>query len=124
MTPDDYDKWVPVIMSWISKSIAMSIAWYVQSVITGVSSSFKGGLIMAEATVQACKHRKITVFGLMPEDAEKSIVDEILAYTFAGMGFYVQFQSGFRLSAPWNIIFWPLEVAEYYIRWTITEKKA
>jgi hypothetical protein len=28
--PDEYDKWVPVVMSWIAKSVAMSIAWYIQ----------------------------------------------------------------------------------------------
>lgn len=28
--PDDYDKWVPIVISWIIKSIAMSIAWYIQ----------------------------------------------------------------------------------------------
>eukprot|EP00977_Amphora_coffeiformis_P024138 scaffold15108_cov180-Amphora_coffeaeformis.AAC.14 len=123
MTPDDYDKWVPVIMRWISKSIAMSIAWKVQAVISGVSSSLKGGLIMADATFQAAKYRKITLFGLIPEDATKFVADEILTYTFAAMGFYTQFRSGFSLPAPWNLVFWPLEVAEYYIRWSITDKK-
>jgi hypothetical protein len=28
--PSEYDKWVPVVMSWVAKSIAMSIAWYIQ----------------------------------------------------------------------------------------------
>ena len=28
--PDDYDKWVPIVISWIIKSVAMSIAWYIQ----------------------------------------------------------------------------------------------
>lgn len=28
--PDDYEKWVPVVMSWIIKTIAMSIAWKIQ----------------------------------------------------------------------------------------------
>jgi hypothetical protein len=28
--PNDYEKWVPVIMSWIVKSIAMAIAWKIQ----------------------------------------------------------------------------------------------
>ena len=86
MTPDEYDKWVPVVMRWISKSIAMSIAWYVQAIISGVSSSLKGGLIMADAAFQAAKYRKITLFGLIPEDADKSIVDEVLAYSFAAAG--------------------------------------
>jgi hypothetical protein len=28
--PKDYEKWVPVVMSWIVKAIAMSIAWKIQ----------------------------------------------------------------------------------------------
>ena len=28
--PKDYEKWVPVVMSWIVKSIAMAIAWKIQ----------------------------------------------------------------------------------------------
>jgi hypothetical protein len=28
--PKDYEKWVPVVMSWIVKSIAMTIAWKIQ----------------------------------------------------------------------------------------------
>ena len=100
----------------------MSIAWYIQSVISGVTSALKGGLMMALALFEACKHRKITLFGLIPEDANQSIVDEVLSYVFAGLGFYVQFRSGFSLPAPLKLLLWPLEVAEYYIRWTITKK--
>lgn len=124
LTPDDYQKWVPVILSWITKSIAMSIAWYIQAVITGVTSSLKGGLMMARATYQFCVYRKIHLFGLIPEDDSKSVVDEGLSYIFAGLGFYVQFRSGFSLPSPLNLLLWPLEVAEYYIRWTITKKTA
>lgn len=86
LTPDDYDKWVPVVVSWTCKSMAMSIAWKVQSVITGVSSSLKGGLVMATATCLACQYRGITLFGLMATDTEKSSVDETLSYTFAAAG--------------------------------------
>ena len=124
LTPDDYDKWVPIILSWITKSIAMSIAWYIQAVISGVTSSLKGGLMMANAAFQFCTYRKISLFGLIPEDTSKSVVDEFLSYLFAALGFYVQFRSGFSLPAPLKLVFWPLEVAEYYIRWTITKKKA
>jgi hypothetical protein len=28
--PNDYEKWVPVVMSWIVKGIAMTIAWKIQ----------------------------------------------------------------------------------------------
>jgi hypothetical protein len=28
--PDEYEKWVPVLISWVVKAIAVSIAWYIQ----------------------------------------------------------------------------------------------
>lgn len=124
LTPDDYDKWIPIILGWIAKGIAMSIAWYIQSVITGFTSALKGGLMMARAFYQFCIYRGFTLGGLIPEDHSKSVVDEGLSYLFAGLGFYVQFRSGFVLPAPLNLILWPLQVGEYYIRWTITKKSA
>jgi len=122
LVPDDYDKWVPVILSWITKSIAMSIAWSIQSVISGFTSALKGGLMMARAVYQFCVYRNIDLFGLIHSDHTKSVVDEGLSYIFAALGFYVQFRSGFTLPAPLNLLLWPLELCEYYIRWTITKK--
>ena len=102
----------------------MSIAWYIQSVISGVTSALKGGLMMARAFYQFLTYRKINLLGLTPPDSTQSVVDEGLSYLFAGLGFYVQFRSGFSLPKPLNLLLWPLEVGEYYIRWTITKKTA
>eukprot|EP00977_Amphora_coffeiformis_P011073 scaffold2655_cov179-Amphora_coffeaeformis.AAC.6 len=100
----------------------MSIAWSIQSVISGFTSALKGGLMMAQAFYQFCVYRNIDLFGLIPPDNTKSVVDEALSYVFAGLGFYVQFKSGFTLPAPLNLLLWPLQLAEQYIRWTITKK--
>ena len=102
----------------------MSIAWYIQSVIAGVTSALKGGLMMARAAYMFCTYRNINLFGLIPPDNSKSVVDEVLSYIFAALGFYVQFRSGFTLPTPLNLLLWPLQVGEYYIRWTITKKSA
>ena len=118
--PDEYDKWVPVVLAWIAKSIAMSIAWYVQSAISGFASALQGGLMMARAVYQFFVHREMKLFGLIPDDHTESVVDEGLSYIFAGLGFYTQFRAGFSLPSPLNYILWPFQLAEYYIRWTIT----
>jgi hypothetical protein len=120
--PKDYSKWVPVILSWIAKAIAISIAWYIQTIVSATASALTGGLMMARATYQACLHRKINLFGLIPEDHSQTVVDEGLSYLFAGLGFYTQFRLGFKLPAPFNILLFPFEFAEYYIRWSITKK--
>jgi hypothetical protein len=120
--PKDYSKWVPVVLSWIAKAIAMSIAWKIQTVVSATASALAGGLMMANAAYNACVHRKISLFGLIPDDPTKSVVDEGLSYIFAGLGFYTQFKLGFALPAPFNILLFPFEFAEYYIRWSITKK--
>jgi hypothetical protein len=119
--PDEYDKWIPVVLGWIAKAIAMSIAWYIQSVICAVASALKGGLMMARAFYQFCVYREMKLFGLIPDDHTQSVVDEVFSYIFAGLGFYVQFRAGFKLAAPFNLLLWPFEIAEYYIRWSITK---
>lgn len=77
---------------------------------------------MAHAAYHFCKERKIDLFGMMPENHEDTFVDELLSYVFATMGFLFQFQNHFRLPFPLNIFLWPFQVAEFWIRWTITSK--
>mmetsp|Transcript_38532 Transcript_38532/g.80073 ORF Transcript_38532/g.80073 Transcript_38532/m.80073 type:complete len:302 (-) Transcript_38532:308-1213(-) len=97
LIPDEYDKWVPVTLSWITKAIAMSIAWYIQTVQSAFASAMKGGLMMGRAVYEAMRIRGITLGGLIPDDHEKSMVDEGLMYGFAGLGFYTQFKMGFQV---------------------------
>lgn len=119
--PDDYDKWVPVVLGWIAKSVAMWIAWYIQTVISAVASALTGGLMMARATYLFCVHRNIKLGGLIPEDHSASLLDEGLSYIFAALGFYFQFKMGFDLPFPLNFLLWPFQLGEYYLRWTITK---
>ncbi|KAL7556987.1 hypothetical protein ACA910_018271 [Epithemia clementina (nom. ined.)] len=120
LIPDEYDKWVPITLSWITKSIAMSLAWYIQSVISATASSLKGGLMMSQAVFQFMVVRKISFFGLIPDDHDKSSVDEVMSYVFAGCGFYTQFRLNFSLPSPLNLILFPVSMAEQYIRYAVT----
>lgn len=121
--PKEYSKWVPIVISWVMKAIAMSIVWYIQSIISATVSALQGGLIMARATLQFCVAHKITLGGRFPQRHEDTNIDEYLSYLFAAMGFYTQFRDGFGLPFPLNLILWPFELAEYYIRWTITKRE-
>ena len=104
----------------ICKSIGMSIAWYIQSVRSAFASALTGGLMMSRAAYQALIHRNIKLGGLIPEDHTKSDLDEYLSYVFAALGFYFQYKINFDMPFPFNILFWPFELTEYYIRWTVT----
>lgn len=121
ITPSEYSKWIPVLLGWITKAIAVSIAWYVQSVISAFTSALIGGLMMARAAYFFCVQRGINLFGLIPKDHEDSRADEILSYIFAGAGFYTQFRLGFKAPFPLNLLLWPFQVLEWWIRWTITK---
>eukprot|EP00567_Pseudictyota_dubia_P012265 CAMPEP_0197441710 /NCGR_PEP_ID=MMETSP1175-20131217/7920_1 /TAXON_ID=1003142 /ORGANISM="Triceratium dubium, Strain CCMP147" /LENGTH=332 /DNA_ID=CAMNT_0042972035 /DNA_START=105 /DNA_END=1103 /DNA_ORIENTATION=+ len=120
-TPDEYDKWVPVMLGWLAKSIAMSIAWYIEAIRSAFTSALKGGLMMSRALMKIARKKGLT---FVPEKEEDTNLDEITSYVFAGLGFYFQFKLGFDISFPFNIILAPFELAEYWIRWTITTKAA
>ncbi|CAB9526447.1 expressed unknown protein [Seminavis robusta] len=121
--PDEYDKWVPVVLRWITKSIAISIAWYIQSIQSAFTSALIGGVMIGRSFVHFCNYRGIDLGGLIPAKHEdETAVDEILSYVFAALGFYFQFKIGFKVPSPWNILLWPFGTAEYYIRWSITKR--
>jgi len=117
VVPDEYDRWVPIVLSWITKSIAMSIAWYIQTIISAATSAMQGGLQMARALMRMGRKRGVK---FLPADHE-TYIDEVAAYIFAGLGFYFQFSLHFDVPFPFNWLLWPFELAEWWIRWTITK---
>jgi hypothetical protein len=121
-TPAPYRRWVPVILGWFVKSIAMSIAWYIQTIISAVTSALIGAQMMAWAFYDGCIYHKWTLRGLIPLNRDETYLDEMLTYFFAALGIYVQFKMNFDVPFPYNLILWPLELIEYYLRWIITSK--
>jgi len=115
--PEDYQRWVPVILGWLCKSIAMSIAWYIEAIRSAFASALYGGLLMARSTLYMVQKR-----GYFQNKHHSEIwFDELLSYIFAACGFYFQFRLGFDVPYPFNLILFPFEIAEYYIRWSITK---
>jgi len=116
--PDEYDKWVPIVLNWLAKSIAISIAWYIEAVRSAFTSALNGGLVMSRALMKIARKRGVS---FVPEKHEDTSMDEIASYVFAALGFYFQFKLGFKVPSPFNYILAPFEMAEYWIRWTITK---
>ena len=56
----------------------------------------------------------------LASDVVATYVDEALGYTVAALGFYCQLTWGFGLPFPFNIVMLPMDLVEWYIRWTIT----
>jgi len=121
--PEEYKKWIPIVLGWAVKSIAMSIAWFIQTLLSAVTSAMSGGLMMADSLLQICVKKKWTLGGWITDDLDKTYADEILMYIFAALGILFQFMLRFDMPFPFNLIFWPLEVFEYYLKWTITSRQ-
>ena len=122
VVPTDYHKWVPVVLGWICKSAAMSIAWYIQRIISALTSAIRGGLMCTRALVKFAYRRGWKLGGLICEDDEDTYIDEVAGFLLAFLGFYFQWYLGFYVPFPLNLILFPFEMAESYIQWTITSR--
>jgi len=118
--PKEYKKWVPVLISWTTKSIGMSIAWFIQTIISAITSAWEGALIVSRAVLKLCADKGINPLDMIPKNHEDTNIDETLAYAIAVVGFYFQWKMGFSAPFPLNILLMPFEMTEYYIRWAIT----
>jgi len=116
--PKEYRKWVPISLKWMAKLFAMSLAWYIQTIISALGSAMRGGLILARSLMKLA-HQNGWKF--VPEDDKQTHIDEYASYAFAFLGFYFQFQMGFDIPFPFNFILFPFELTENFIKYKIAD---
>jgi len=112
-TPKEYRRWCPVLLDWLCKSIGISIAWKIQTVLSAFASAMAGGLIMSRAMLH--------VFFKGRKDHEETNVDELASCAFAAIGFYFQYSRSFAVPFPLNFFLLPVELADHCIRWVVTK---
>ena len=120
-TPQAYHKWVPLVMGWVCKAAAMSVAWRIQRVLTAYSSAVAGGLMFSRSCFRMLRKRGI---GRMPQDGDnKLFLEEVLGFLVAAAGLYSQIGHGisFRIPFPLRLVTLPFELAEHWIQWAITK---
>eukprot|EP00529_Nitzschia_sp_RCC80_P028885 CAMPEP_0113494074 /NCGR_PEP_ID=MMETSP0014_2-20120614/28921_1 /TAXON_ID=2857 /ORGANISM="Nitzschia sp." /LENGTH=335 /DNA_ID=CAMNT_0000387959 /DNA_START=183 /DNA_END=1190 /DNA_ORIENTATION=- /assembly_acc=CAM_ASM_000159 len=115
-TPDQYDKWVPVILGWITQAIGMSMAWTIASIQIAFASSMNGGLMLARSSYKALLKRNIRLGGLIVDNHEDTSIDEYASYVFAALGLLFQLSNGLSAPFPLNFILWPFQMAEWFVR--------
>jgi len=121
IVPNDYSRWIPVLSGWLTKSIAMSFAFYLQSIISAFTSAMIGALLITR-TIMSIAHKKgITLGGLIPADHKETQIDEMGSYVLAAMGFIFQWKMNFDMPFPFNILLLPVEFAENFVRWSVTK---
>merc|ERR1712232_290013 len=109
MVPTDYQKWVPIVMRWATKLIAMQIAWFIQRVLSAFHSAIRGGLLFSRLLLEHLHDKKIINF---PDD-KKSYMDEAIGWGVAGVGLLFQFAMGFSVPFPFNLVLFPVTLVEY-----------
>jgi hypothetical protein len=123
--PEEFHKWVPIMVGWVCKAVAMSFAWRIQRVLTASTSAIAGGLMFSRAMMRILSKRGFRLFGLIRENDKATPVDEVIGLMVAGLGLYSQIGNGFDFNVPFplSLVTWPLDWAEKWIQWQITTKK-
>ena len=56
----------------------------------------------------------------VPTNHEDTHLDEVVGWSLALVGVYVQFSLGFSLPLPFNLLLLPFSIAEYVVQWQVT----
>lgn len=114
LVEEEYRQWVPVVLKWICKAVAVSIAWWIQRVISAFHSCIRGGLMFGRELVHYM-HEK----GYVKFDIDDTFIDEGIGWGIAVVGFFAQLYFGFGVPFPLNLFFLPLNFVEAFIAWSV-----
>ena len=115
LAPKEVQHWGPTAVSAATKAAAVWFAWTLQVYVSAVQSAMRGGLLFSRGLMAYANKT-----GRLQLRADDSLVDEFVGYFVAALGFYVQWNLGFDLPFPFNLIMFPFTMIEWYIRWSIT----
>jgi len=113
--PSKYQQWICPCINLICKSVAITIAWCIQKVVSSVQSAIRGGLLFSRSILKFFNDK-----GWIPFNEEESYADEILGWFLAFCGIYFQLNHFFTLPFPLNILLFPLTMFENFLIWIIS----
>lgn len=115
VVPEKFHKWIGPLIEIVCKFVAISIAWFIQRVISSVQSAIRGGLMFSRRILSFLKAK-----GIFPGYEEDDYYDEVLGWTVAAIGIYFQLSFGFGLPFPLNLLMFPVSCFESYLTWTVS----
>ncbi|KAG5184950.1 hypothetical protein JKP88DRAFT_348379 [Tribonema minus] len=115
LIPKEYHKWISTMINVLCRTVATTIAWKIQRVLSTIQSAIKGGLMFARALVRFLHENRIISF-----DDESTYLDEILGWALAAGGIYVQIHMNWNLPLLVDLFLWPLHVSERVLIWSVT----
>jgi len=114
--PDEYHMWVPVMTKWFCKAVAISIAWWIQRVISAFHSAIRGGIMCSRYLLQFAQEKGyLTSF-----NTEDTHINELVGWSVAALGFCFQLSVGFSVPFPLSMFLWPVSIVEYFIVWSVS----
>ncbi|EOD13876.1 hypothetical protein EMIHUDRAFT_311223 [Emiliania huxleyi CCMP1516] len=98
---------------------------FMQTFISGVQSSIKGGFMFSRgvmAHLWGTGHKNLGPLSLDSEDFPPPPPPnrKAFGYSVAALGFYIQWSWGFGLPFPLSLVMLPFDILEWYIRWSIS----
>lgn len=114
LVPNEYKKWVPVLLRWSCKLIAMTMAWTLARAVSAFHSALRGGLLFGRCLVDFLHERNIVSWS-----SDKAYMDEAIGWVVAGIG--LLFQCWYRngLPFPFNLLLLPVQLIESFIFYSI-----
>ena len=119
---EEFRAWLPVAIKTLTKALFVWFAWSLQQVVSAAQSGLRGGLLFSRgvaAWLNKRGHTSLLGFSLEPD---KTCLDEAVGFALAALGFYVQWEFGFSAPFPFSVVMFPLDVVEWWIRWSITSE--
>jgi hypothetical protein len=113
--PSKYHQWICPCINLLCKSVAITIAWCIQKVVSSVHSAIRGGLLFSRSFLKYCNDK-----GWFQFNDEQSYLDEIIGWILAFYGIYFQLNSFFTLPFPLNFLLFPLTMFENFLIWIIS----
>ena len=118
--PKEFVHWLPTFLSSSTRGFFVYLAWKLQEVISAVQSGLRGGLMFSRGLLNWLNKRGFYSIGPFSLKHEDTYIDELVGYAVAALGFYVQWNLGFGVPFPFNIVLMPLDMVEWYIRYSVT----
>jgi len=115
--------WSKTLIETSLTFFAVIIAWWIQTIVSAFYSGLRGGKMFADGLVALLNEKNLIQHVPLisqPFDPDESYLDEVVGYTVAAIGFGFQLFNGFALPLPFNIIFLPLSIVEFFLKLQIS----
>lgn len=112
--PAEYKRWAEPLVMYMIKSLCISMAWFLQRIISAVHSAIRGGVMVSRNLLEY-----LSKMGYLHINHEETFIDEIVGYGLAVTGLWFQLSTGMTLPFPLNIILLPFSLVEYFLMWMV-----